>query len=1198
MKFLSRLACLGLLSLFGLTRAEAQNSFDCGNLNQRACQHSDWARMNLATGEDRACEVDLRESGGFCVNDRRNLAGVRRLQWAAWALEQQLLGIGNDTPVNFLSWPAAQGSYANAGQGYPVSQAQQTLSVTDQLNAGARLVVFDLRHFAGGGSGEALRLCRAETGTECGLPDGRFRLFGYALQEVANWVDANPGQVVLVRLNNFQLPGSQMAAVYEEVQRTLGARLYPNQGMPLRWPTPGEMRAAGKPVLVAQFNGPPVTGSAVVWNAAKPGQVSDRVNDQNLVGCVASDGMELAQRGSMQPLSWWDVAESTAGGVLDAVGVRNAVRCGVASLGMTQVSAADVRLPAMVWSWAEGDWGRNGAAMLNRDGRWSSGPETQALPVACALRREVGSTRQDRAWRVTQGTTAWSPAAGEALCVSEFGTGYTFAAPENAYQNHALATVAAARQVWLRHKAAEMPSLSLSTRKIVFQMRPGGSAPAAQTLLMGGAAGTPVRIRVMPGLPLTVSANAGTLSPTGLPLEVGLGSGLGSGLWMLPPGVHRGGVELTVRGQTTVVEVELTMRAAPTLSAVAEPATAEPEEAVSLRLQLMNTFQPQGEYSISRVTNGVTEFLTKGVMTSSFGSMAQARVTLPNLPLGTHTLLAMVAGDARNLPASARPVTVTIRKRLAANPAAVEWQMLPGGALPTRDVAVTGLGLRPVALTGCNWMNAIMVGSTLRVTGREAVRQLPLGTHRCEVIVGDELTMQGGLGQLVVPVTLLSQATLTAQPGGEILLVGDESVASSLNLATSAASGLDLSVTVSAPWLQVTPLSGARAPGAFRITAVGGALPYGRHRGEVVFRSAVTPELRVPIVFDRVKPTIIETNPANMPFKVDGTTYTGGAVFNWPIGSMHQLEMLEQRGDSVRQIPSGWTIQGSARTGASTTVEATAQGGVLLAIYTGWFRLQLLPDSNGTIGVTSSVPPNGEFYPHGARVELVGQPKIGFGNMTWSVDSGFGQVTSNEQKIPLTIFSPTIARVQFHPQEVRRVEITANVPGVSATVDGVVTSLPAYFNWYPRSEHTIVVTQTMPINEQSRRGFMTWENGNTSFSRQIFMPDSPLRIQATYGMEHLVTVTPSPAVGGSVQGAGWYREGAPIILRAIPASGYVFAGYSGNVTSTQALTPVTVTGPLNVVAHFTLGTIAGHAAAGGGQRHPDAPVLWRRRWMV
>ncbi len=1175
MKFLSRLASLGLLSLFSLTRAEAQNSFECGNLNQRACQHSDWARMNLAIGEDRACEVDLRESGGFCVNDRRNLAGVRRLQWAAWALEQQLLGIGNDTPLNFLSWPAAHGAYANAGQGYPVSLAQQTLSVTDQLNAGARLLAFDLRHFAGGGSGEALRLCRAETGTECGLPEGRFRLFGYALQEVANWVDANPGQVVLVRLNNFQLPGSQMAAVYDEVQRTLGARLYPNLGAPLRWPTPGEMRAAGKPVLVAQFNGPPVTGSAVVWNAARPGQVSDRVNDQNLVGCVASDGMELAQRGSMQPLTWWDVAESTTGGVLDAVGVRNAVRCGVASVGLAQVSAADVRLPAMVWSWAEGEWGRNGAAILNREGRWSSGPETLLLPVACALRREVGSTRQDRAWRVTQGTTAWSPAAGEALCVSEFGTGYTFAAPENAYQNHALATVAATRQVWLRHKAAEMPSLSLSTRKMVFQMRPGATAVPSQTLRMGGTAGMPVRIRVLPGLPLTVSATAGTLSPAGIPLEVGLGSGLASGVWMLPPGVHRGGVELTSGGQTTVVEVELTVRAAPTLSVVAEPATAAPGKAVSLRLQLMNTLQTQGEYSISRVTNGVTEFLTKGVMTSSFGSMAQATVTLPSLPLGTHTLLAMVAGDARNLPASARPVTVTIRPRLIANPAAVEWQILQSGAWPVQDVALTGLGANAVVSTGCSgWLNAFIVGSTLRLVGQDTMRLLDPGTHRCEVTVSDELTAQG-LGHLVVPVTVVMQATLTAQPGGEILLVGEQSVASSLNVWPSVTRGLELSVTVSAPWLQVTPLSGAQAPGVFRITAVGAALPYGLHRGEVIFRSAVARELRVPVVFHRVRPTHIDTNPANMQFRVDGATYTGSATLYWPIGSSHQLEMLPQMGDRERQIPQGWLIQGSLRSGASTTLQATANGGSLTAMFEAWFRMQLLPVTNGTIGVTANSVPDGEFYRHGTRVVLTAQPAPAFGDINWDVDFVLGRVTSKERQISLTIFSPQVVRAQFNPLEARRVTLTANIPGVKAVVDGVETILPASFAWYAHTEHTIILGASDLIDESSWYRFASWENGSTNMIRIVRVPYESLRMQAFFEKAPLASVSPSPGAGRTVPGEARYGLGEAA------GSSYPLVAFDeeGNAQSPEVDGPMN--GTLHRVARSNRALIAGESVREG-----------------
>ncbi len=1006
MKFLSRLACLGLLSLSSLTRAEAQNSSDCGNLNQRACQHSDWARTNLVAGEDRACEVDLKESGGYCVNDRRNLQGVRRSQWAAWALENQLTGIGENAPLNFLSWPAAHQAYANPPQGFPAALASQSLSLTDQLNAGARLVVFDVRSYAAGANAEALRLCRTENGAACAHPEGRFRLLGYALQELANWLDANPGQVVLVRLNNDPPLGSRIAALSGEIQRMLGTRVFPAPtGTPSRWPTPSEMRAAGKTVLVAQFQGPATASSAWIWNATGLAQISDRVMDQNLEGCVANDGMDLAQRGSMRPLSWWDVAESSGGGMLDGTLVRKAVRCGVASVGLTQMSATDARLPAMVWSWAEGDWGRNGAAMLNHEGRWTSAPETQVLPVACASRRPLGHPLQDRTWRITSGAVAWNASVANDLCMKEFSADFAFSAPDNAYQNHALATVAAGRQVWLHYKVTESSSLSLSSRKMVFQMRPGGGVPATQTLLIGGTAGTPVGIKVMPGLPLTVSAMSATLPTGGFPLVVGFGSGL----FGMPPGVHRGGVQLTTGGQSTQVEVELTVRAAPALSLGADPATAVVGAEVTLRLDLTGAYQPVGEYSIQRMTNGVMEPLAKGVMTSFFGSTAVAKVTLTNIPVGTHSLLAMALGDVRNLPASAKPVTVTIRPRLTATPAALELPMFQGAALPQRDVALAGLGGSPVAAVGCPWLKAEVLGSLMRVEGTEGVRQLALGAHRCDVTVTDTLTAQG-LGRLVVPVTLLVQASLTAQTGGDVVLVGDGTATRLLTLATSAAAGVEISVSASVPWLQVTAGSSMRAPGVFQITATGGTLSYGRHHGEVIFRSAVTPELRVPVVFDRVRPTLIETHPAGMPFTVDGANYRGVGTFYWKIGSEHQLEMLPYLAGAERKTPEGWEVQNALRLGAKTTLQATAQGGFVTALFTSWYRVQLLPDSNGTIGVTASSAPDGEYYRHGTNVELRARPNIGFGDVTWNVDYVLGQVTSDQERILLTIFSPNVVR--------------------------------------------------------------------------------------------------------------------------------------------------------------------------------------------
>ena len=52
--------------------------------------------------------------------------------------------MGSNTPLSYLPWLAA----ANPGQGFPTAQAPQSLSLTEQLNAGARLLYLEVAAYA------------------------------------------------------------------------------------------------------------------------------------------------------------------------------------------------------------------------------------------------------------------------------------------------------------------------------------------------------------------------------------------------------------------------------------------------------------------------------------------------------------------------------------------------------------------------------------------------------------------------------------------------------------------------------------------------------------------------------------------------------------------------------------------------------------------------------------------------------------------------------------------------------------------------------------------------------------------------------------------------------------------------------------------------------------------------------------------
>ena len=67
----------------------------------------------------------------------------------------------------------------------------------------------------------------------------------------------------------------------------------------------------------------------------------------------------------------------------------------------------------------------------------------------------------------------------------------------------------------------------------------------------------------------------------------------------------------------------------------------------------------------------------------------------------------------------------------------------------------------------------------------------------------------------------------------------------------------------------------------------------------------------------------------------------------------------------------------------------------------------------------------------------------------------------------------------------------------------------------------------------------------------------------------LIAVTANPPSLGSVNGGGWFRPGTNVTLRATPNAGALFAGFSGDLTTSQNPTSF-VAGPkgANIVASF------------------------------
>ena len=213
--------------------------------------------------------------------------------WIDFALREQRYGIQSDQALNWITMFGTHNSFSSYGEGdYNVyllnnsladspsqvglnMNVDQYFSVYDQMDAGARFVRLDpisygVTDYLGAlpfvvpGTDTELRMCHqsatSNSGTEgeC-MMTSYGRLFGYGLDEVSNFLQQNPEEVVVLRLNRTQ------SADYALIDNALNNELAPLEphlpGFSILkptswdptaegWKTPREMRTSGERVVV------------------------------------------------------------------------------------------------------------------------------------------------------------------------------------------------------------------------------------------------------------------------------------------------------------------------------------------------------------------------------------------------------------------------------------------------------------------------------------------------------------------------------------------------------------------------------------------------------------------------------------------------------------------------------------------------------------------------------------------------------------------------------------------------------------------------------------------------------------------------------------------------------------------------------------------------------------------------------------
>ncbi len=1204
-----RLSRLTYLAMASLMPALAQDVYDCGNLNQRACGVLDFEYANMVAGDNRACEHGLKKVDGVCRDDNRNTYGVRNnFTWAGWALENQTSQLGKDLPINFVTWPTAHNAYSNTRQGFEsFLYTNQVLSITDQLNAGARAIELDPKYYLMTGlpigipvSQLAVRLCHASSVALCALPGYANRLFGMALQEVATWLDANPGQVVYIKLDNKSLGGA-MAQLELEVERYLGHRVFrDNFPNPSRWPTLQEIRNAKKSVIIVRHNSGDTPNGNWIFNGVGRFQKSNHPKNQDFERCIADDGRNQFDRGKNVPLTWWDSAEGRAltnfgdafTGHFTESNVRQAAECGVSQIGLDFIHALnstlnispffgpDRRFEAMIWSWEENDWGVAGPASMNARGRWSSLNPANALPVACARKREYGNTLQERDWRITAAEIPWNADLANARCQAEFGGEFEFASPRNGPQNKELRTLAAGRRVWLSHSNVRVPDLTFNTTSMNFRMNPGGNAPARQFVRIGAAPDTKLSARLSAALPVAFDLPANALLNGVYEMPVDITAPASN----LASGVYNTNIVFSLNGvDQYTLPVSLVVRALPSISVTATPSTALRGSNVSVLVKLNEAMNPTGEFKLYRVADASgnpvpLETAAVGQIRSTSRDSGEGTVTVNNLPLGTHLYVAGYFGDQSNLGAETGRFPITITERIVPTPTSLSFRFTPGDTLTSQTVALSGLGSNPAATPACDWLKTDLSASNLRVVMADPIRNLAAGTYNCTVTVRDALTSQG-FGQLEIPVQLAVLTTFNLQPVRPIELWGSTVASSGASITTANGSVVDFSATPLQPWLRVELIESNRTPGQIRIYADGNNLPVGTYRGAVRISSSLAADANFEVIFNRVNTSTITTLPAGRTVLVDGVSFRTPTNFVWQPNTQHTVSFPESIEDGVRYRGRNWSVNGAVTAGNTVTFTASRDGQALVANLDLDYRLTASVANNqgGAISLSPTSPDG--FYPSGANVDVRALAIQG-----WLFDRWLGSATGTDPSTRVVMSEPRSVVASFRENRTVFVTFNSNVPGTAIVVDGAaVHNLPVVLSMTPGRAYTVTAREPLVSSLDTRWPFASWSNGGSQ-TQTIVAPESPTGFTAYFQTEFLIRLQASPANAGTVSGGGWRTAGSPVSIGASALPGFNFAGFTGDLVSPASSATFVVTGPRNIVANFTPAGLPQLTLAPGGAR--------------
>ncbi|KJZ02952.1 ricin-type beta-trefoil lectin domain protein [Pseudoalteromonas piscicida] len=364
--------------------------------------------------------------------------------WASDALSHQSR-LQKQVPLVDGIYAGTHNSYSSNAYNLKLYE-NQDISITAQLNAGARILELDIYRTRDVEYG-ALYLCHSSG--RCSTAAGtlsEYIYFDTALREIATWAKANPDQVLLIKIENGNLETEDWVYFREGIQMQIGDIVYRPEGRYSSIPsdlTPKHLLDLGKQILFFGWSADKSDISKewmFQYNGIEEGNEGPWSNCSKHAG-EGKFSLFFEQRDEDNPTPDTHIRPNEVSG-------RS--KCGGTWFGFDWLSAQnDARMKAAVWSWAEnqpdaiaGTGGTdNVSCAVSHQGRF--------YDDSCGLSFKFACENPEGEWKVTTATGPWST--GESQCQSEFGDDFRFSVPKTSKQNEALKMASALTDHWVNY---------------------------------------------------------------------------------------------------------------------------------------------------------------------------------------------------------------------------------------------------------------------------------------------------------------------------------------------------------------------------------------------------------------------------------------------------------------------------------------------------------------------------------------------------------------------------------------------------------------------------------------------------------------------------------------------------------------------------------------------------------------------------